>query len=317
MSLCLDNRALLAQLATPDALVEAYVKAMASVHDGQSHFLQTISEILVDVEDDNTFQSKDLNPRAIVIVGQMRIIAILAHREVDQEACRRRRRRHRAPARGERRGGGGGHRRSKKIWGKKEGGGNRLLRRMGKAPFLLLPLDDRTTTNADDCASPQAQVGWPWWCPLRSSRPIVTRATCRRRLRRVSCRPPGIGGTAAVTTGLCLRRPPSPSSWSCSGADDSPRPYSPWCSTTAMKMITHGSNAAFVYVSCPRGMKRDYLYAKDGGGGGGLLAEIGVHQYTIFFCRGKCQRQLDVIWQQRQWSSRHCSGQLRRDGLGG
>ena len=101
MSLCLDNRALLAQLATPDALVEAYVKAMASVHDGQSHFLQTISEILVDVEDDNTFQSKDLNPRAIVIVGQMRIIAILAHREVDQEACRRRRRRHRAPARGE------------------------------------------------------------------------------------------------------------------------------------------------------------------------------------------------------------------------
>jgi len=101
MSLCLDNRALLAQLATPDALVEAYVKAMASVHDGQSHFLQTISEILVDVEDDNTFQSKDLNPRAIVIVGQMRIIAILAHREVDQEACRR----------------------------------------LGKAPFLLLPPD--------------------------------------------------------------------------------------------------------------------------------------------------------------------------------
>ena len=105
MSPCLDNRVLLAQLTTPEALVKAYVKAMASVHDGQSHFLQTISEILVDVEDNNTFQSTDLNLRAIIIVCQMRIIAILAHREIDQEACRRRRRRRRESARGDRRGG--------------------------------------------------------------------------------------------------------------------------------------------------------------------------------------------------------------------
>jgi hypothetical protein len=30
----------------------------------------------------------------------------------------------------------------------------------------------------------------------------------------------------------------------------------------------HVSNAAFVYVSCPKGMRRDYLYAEDGSGGG-------------------------------------------------
>jgi hypothetical protein len=71
-------RRILARLATPDDLVEACVKAMASAHDKESQFLQTISEILVDVEDDDTFQSKDLDPRAIVIVRQMRIIAILS-----------------------------------------------------------------------------------------------------------------------------------------------------------------------------------------------------------------------------------------------
>lgn len=71
-------RRILARLATPDDLVEACVKAMASAHDKESQFLQTISEILVDVEDDDTYQSKDLDPRAIVIVRQMRIIAILS-----------------------------------------------------------------------------------------------------------------------------------------------------------------------------------------------------------------------------------------------
>jgi hypothetical protein len=71
------TRRILAQLATPDD-IEACVKAMASAHDRESQFLQTISEILVDVEDDDTFQSKDLDPRAIVIDRQMRIIAILS-----------------------------------------------------------------------------------------------------------------------------------------------------------------------------------------------------------------------------------------------
>ena len=71
-------RRILARLATPDDLVEACVKAMASAHDKESQFLQTISEILADVEDDDTYQSKDLDPRAIVIVRQMRIIAILS-----------------------------------------------------------------------------------------------------------------------------------------------------------------------------------------------------------------------------------------------
>jgi hypothetical protein len=71
-------RRIMARLATPDDLVEACVKAMASAHDKESQFLQTISEILADVEDDDTFQNKDLDPRALVIVRQMRIIAILS-----------------------------------------------------------------------------------------------------------------------------------------------------------------------------------------------------------------------------------------------
>ena len=70
-------RCILARLATPDDLVDAYVKAMASAHDKESQFLQTISEILVDVEDDDTFHSKEHDEKAIVIVRQMRIIAIL------------------------------------------------------------------------------------------------------------------------------------------------------------------------------------------------------------------------------------------------
>lgn len=71
-------RRILARLATPDDLVDACVKAMASAHDKESQFLQTISEILVDVEDDDTFHSKEHDEKAIVIVRQMRIIAILS-----------------------------------------------------------------------------------------------------------------------------------------------------------------------------------------------------------------------------------------------
>ena len=66
-------RRILTQLATLNDLVKACVKAMESAHDRESHFLQTISEILVDIKDDDTFQFKDLDPRAIVIVRQMRI----------------------------------------------------------------------------------------------------------------------------------------------------------------------------------------------------------------------------------------------------
>ncbi len=71
-------RRILSRLATPDDLVETCVKAMASAHDKESQFLQTISEILVDVEDDDSFHSKVQDQRAIVIVRQMRIIAILS-----------------------------------------------------------------------------------------------------------------------------------------------------------------------------------------------------------------------------------------------
>jgi condensin complex subunit 3 len=71
-------RRILSRLATPDDLVEACVKAMAAAHDKESQFLQTISEILVDVEDDDSFHSKVQDKRAIVIVRQMRIIAILS-----------------------------------------------------------------------------------------------------------------------------------------------------------------------------------------------------------------------------------------------
>jgi hypothetical protein len=73
-------RRILSRLATPDDLVEACVTAMASAHDKESQFLQTISEILVDVEEDDSFHSmsKVIDQRAIVIVRQMRIIAILS-----------------------------------------------------------------------------------------------------------------------------------------------------------------------------------------------------------------------------------------------
>ena len=71
-------RRVLSRLATPDDLVDACVKAMAAAHDKESQFLQTISEILVDVEDDDTFHSNEHDEKAIVIVRQMRIIAILS-----------------------------------------------------------------------------------------------------------------------------------------------------------------------------------------------------------------------------------------------
>ena len=71
-------RRILSRLATPDDLVEACVKSMASAHDKEAQFLQTISEILVDVEDDDTFHSKEHDEKAIIIVRQMRIIAILS-----------------------------------------------------------------------------------------------------------------------------------------------------------------------------------------------------------------------------------------------
>eukprot|EP00984_Skeletonema_dohrnii_P008548 scaffold3157_cov105-Skeletonema_dohrnii-CCMP3373.AAC.1 len=68
-------RSMLSRLATPDDLVDACVKTMALAHDTESHFLQTISEILVDIEDDN---STDHDEKAIVVVRQMRTISILS-----------------------------------------------------------------------------------------------------------------------------------------------------------------------------------------------------------------------------------------------
>ena len=68
-------RSMLSRLATPDDLVDACVKTMALAHDTESHFLQTISEILVDIEDDH---STDHDEKAIVVVRQMRTISILS-----------------------------------------------------------------------------------------------------------------------------------------------------------------------------------------------------------------------------------------------
>ena len=69
---------MLSRLATPDDLVDACVKSLAAAHDSESHFLQTISEVLADVEDDDTFHSRDHDEKAVIIVRQMRIIAILS-----------------------------------------------------------------------------------------------------------------------------------------------------------------------------------------------------------------------------------------------
>lgn len=68
-------RSMLSRLATPDELVDACVKTMALAHDTEAHFLQTISEILVDIEEDH---STDHDEKAIVVVRQMRIMSILS-----------------------------------------------------------------------------------------------------------------------------------------------------------------------------------------------------------------------------------------------
>jgi hypothetical protein len=71
-------RSMLSRLETPDDLVDACVKAMAAAHDTEAQFVQTISEVLVDVEDDDTFGSPGGNEKAKAIVRQMRVIAILS-----------------------------------------------------------------------------------------------------------------------------------------------------------------------------------------------------------------------------------------------
>lgn len=71
-------RSMLSRLETPDDLVDACVKAMAAAHDTEAQFVQTVSEVLVDVEDDDTFGSQGGNEKAKAIVRQMRVIAILS-----------------------------------------------------------------------------------------------------------------------------------------------------------------------------------------------------------------------------------------------
>lgn len=72
-------RSMLSRLETPDDLVDACVKAMASAHDTEAQFVQTISEVLVDVEDDDSYSSpRNKDKKAIAIVRQMRVIAILS-----------------------------------------------------------------------------------------------------------------------------------------------------------------------------------------------------------------------------------------------
>lgn len=71
-------KSMLSRLETPDDLVDACVKAMAAAHDTEAQFVQTISEVLVDVEDDDTFGSQGGNEKAKAIVRQMRVIAILS-----------------------------------------------------------------------------------------------------------------------------------------------------------------------------------------------------------------------------------------------
>ena len=72
-------RNMLSRLETPDDLVDACVKAMATAHDTEAQFVQTISEVLVDVEDDDSFGAgQGSNEKAKAIVRQMRVIAILS-----------------------------------------------------------------------------------------------------------------------------------------------------------------------------------------------------------------------------------------------
>ena len=72
-------RNMLSRLETPDDLVDACVKAMATAHDTEAQFVQTISEVLVDVEDDDSFGTgQGSNEKAKAIVRQMRVIAILS-----------------------------------------------------------------------------------------------------------------------------------------------------------------------------------------------------------------------------------------------
>lgn len=72
-------RSMLSRLETPDDLVDACVKAMAAAHDTEAQFVQTISEVLVDVEDDDTFNSvRERSEKTTEIVRQMRVIAILS-----------------------------------------------------------------------------------------------------------------------------------------------------------------------------------------------------------------------------------------------
>ena len=56
-------------------LIDGCIKVMALAHDTESHFLRTISEILDDIEDDN---SKDYDEKEIVVVRQMRTLMILS-----------------------------------------------------------------------------------------------------------------------------------------------------------------------------------------------------------------------------------------------
>jgi len=131
-------RRILAQLTTLDALIKACVNAMVSKHDRQC--------------------SSSRQYRRYWLTSRMTTPS--SDCEVDQEACRCRRRQRHASARGQRqrRGGRRASTRHKKIEGKKERGFDRLLQQMGKAPSLLLPLNNPTTTDDDDCGVAQRRM---------------------------------------------------------------------------------------------------------------------------------------------------------------
>ena len=73
-------RSMLSRLETPDDLVEACLLAMAKAHDTEPQYVQTVSEILVDVEDEDGEEgdTTSSSEKAQRIIRQMRIISILS-----------------------------------------------------------------------------------------------------------------------------------------------------------------------------------------------------------------------------------------------
>jgi len=66
----------LASLDTPDDLLEGCIQAIASAHENESYFLQTVSEILADLSDDTSEEETDM--KDLEICQHLRIVSILS-----------------------------------------------------------------------------------------------------------------------------------------------------------------------------------------------------------------------------------------------